>query len=298
MGIHALADQLDVVRVRQHFAQQLAHILRLAKLRFGFPRHHHKFKAAHRVRQRGGDIRTHRIAAQIHVWGAERIVGDIHHNPLIWRGFTFEWHIQRAPDDAAAAVAGHQPLGLHRFTLTVRCLQVQRHFAILLTERLQLAREQATHVGKPRQPFQHHRVYLRLNKRITARPAKLVGHRLDISKAAALGGKKAHRMPWRGVRQHVIDQTDGLQGAQRFIVNADGARIVDQRIELLHHQHLNAHLAEIVRHHQPHRTSSGNRHLHGVLHSGLDIRVYRCHFRTSLRGQNVMAASGEMPLLC
>ncbi|MNI77992.1 hypothetical protein D3C73_1343330 [compost metagenome] len=103
-------------------------------------------------------------------------------------------------------------------------------------------------------------------------------------------------MPWRGVRQHVIDQTDGLQGAQRFIVNADGARIVDQRIELLHHQHLNAHLAEIVRHHQPHRTGSGNRHLHGVLHSGLDIRVYRCHFRTSLRGQNVMAASGETHL--
>ena len=124
MGIHALADQLDVVRVRQHFAQQLAHILRLAKLRFGFPRHNHKLKTAHRVRQRGGDIRAHRIAAQIHMRRAERIVGNIHHNPLIRRGFTFKRYVQRASDVAAAAVAGHQPLGLHRFTLTVRRFQI------------------------------------------------------------------------------------------------------------------------------------------------------------------------------
>ena len=296
MGINALADQLDVVRVRQYFAQKLAHILRFAELRFGFPRHHHKFKATHRVRQRSGDIRAHRIAAQVHMRCAERIVGDIHHNPLIRRGFAFKWHIQRTSDVAGPTVAGHQPLSFHRFTLAIRRFQVQRHFTILLAEGFQFAGEQAAHVGKTRQPFQHHRVYLRLNKRVAARPAKFVGHRLDISKTAPFRGEKAHRMPRRGVRQNIFDQTDGLHGAQRFIVNADGARIVDKGIELLHHQHLNAHLAKIVRHHQPDRTGTGNRYLHGVLHSGLDIWIYCCHFRTSLLGQNAIADPGEAQL--
>ena len=165
------------------------------------------------MRQRGGDVRAHRIAAQIHMRRAERIVGDIYHNPLIRRGFTFKRHVQRASDVAAAAVTSHQPLGLHRFTLTVRCFQIQRHFAVLLAEGLKLAGEQAAHVGKTRQPFQHHRVHLRLNKRIAARPAKFVSHRLDISKTAAFRGEKAHRMPRRGVRQNVLDQTHRLHGA-------------------------------------------------------------------------------------
>ena len=223
----------------------------------------------------------------------QRIVGDIHYNPLIRRGFTFKWHIQRAPDVAGATVAGHQPLGLHRFPLAVRRFQVQRHFTILLAEGFQFARKQATHVGETRQPFQHHRIHLRLNERIAARPAKFVGHRLDIGKAAAFRGKKAHRVPRRGVWQNVLDQTNGLHGAQRFIVNTDGAGIVDQRVELLYHQHLNAHLAKIVRHHQPYRAGSSNRYLRGVLHCGLDIRIYSCHFRTSLLGQNAIAGPGE-----
>ena len=249
MGINALADQFDVVRVRQHFAQKLTHILRFTELRFGFPRHHHKFETAHCMRQRSGDIRAHRIAAQIHMRCAERIVGNIHHNPLIRRGFAFKRHIQRASDVAAAAVACHQPLGLHRFALAVRSFQIQRYFTVLLAKGFQFAGEQAAHVGKTRQPFQHHRIHQWLNKRIAARPAKFVGHRLDISKAAAFRREKAHRVPRRGVRQNALDQPHRLHGAQRFIVNADGSGIVDQRVELLHHQHVNAHLAKIVGHH-------------------------------------------------
>ena len=53
MGVDALADRFDVVRVRQHLAQQLAHVVRLAELGLGFAGHHHKFKAPYPVRQRG-----------------------------------------------------------------------------------------------------------------------------------------------------------------------------------------------------------------------------------------------------
>ena len=37
----------------------------------------------------------------------------------------------------------------------------------------------------------------------------------------------------------------------------------------------------------------GTADLYGVLHSGLDIRVYCCHFRTSRLGQNAIADPGE-----
>ncbi|MNP48863.1 hypothetical protein D3C76_1430110 [compost metagenome] len=53
VGIDAAADQLDTVGVGQHFAEQLAHVLGLAQLGFGFAGHDHEFETAHTVGQGG-----------------------------------------------------------------------------------------------------------------------------------------------------------------------------------------------------------------------------------------------------
>ena len=124
MRIDPLADQLDAIRVRQHFAQQAAHIVRFAELSFGFAGHHHKFKAAHAVGQRGGNVGSHRVAAQVNVRGGQRVVSDIDDDPLIRRGLTFEGDVQRTTNKAGAAVAGHQPVRAHRFPLAVRSFKI------------------------------------------------------------------------------------------------------------------------------------------------------------------------------
>ena len=166
---------------------------------------------------------------------------------------------------------------------------MQGHFVILLAEGLQLAGKQAAHIRKTRQSFQHHRIDLRLNKGVTARPAKFIGHWLNISKTATFWGEKTHRVPRRSVRQNIIDQANRLHGAQRLVINTNRTRVVDQLIEFLHHQHVNAHLAEIVRHHQPDRTGTSDRHLNAMVNSRLDVRVLYCHFSTSRLGQNAVA---------
>ena len=94
--------------------------MRLAELGFGFPGHHHKFKAAHAVWQRSGNIGPHRVAAQIDVRGGQRVVGNIDDDPLIRRGLAFKGDVQRTANKAGAAVAGHQPVRAHRLPLAVR----------------------------------------------------------------------------------------------------------------------------------------------------------------------------------
>ena len=98
--------------------------------------------------------------------------------------------------------------------------------------------------------------------------------------------------------QNIIDQANRLHGAQRLVINTNRTRVVDQLIEFLHHQHVNAHLAEIVRHHQPDRTGTSDRHLNAMVNSRLDVRVLYCHFSTSRLGQNAVARTVQRNLFC
>ncbi|MNL55536.1 hypothetical protein D3C87_1789570 [compost metagenome] len=53
-------------------------------------------------------------------------------------------------------------------------------------------------------------------------------------------------MPRRSVRQHLIDQAERLDGTQRLIVDTNGARVVDQAVELFDHQDFNTHLTKVI----------------------------------------------------
>ncbi|MNP31703.1 hypothetical protein D3C76_1248390 [compost metagenome] len=83
-------------------------------------------------------------------------------------------------------------------------------------------------------------------------------------------------MPGRGVRQHLLDQADGLHGTQRLVVDADGARVVDQLIELLDLQHLHPGLAQVVGDRQPDRAGPDDHYVGGVVGLKL-ICLWRIH---------------------
>ena len=143
----------------------------------------------------------------------------------------------------------------------------------------------------------HHRIDLRLNEGVAPRPAKLIGHRLDIGKAAAFWGEKTHGVPRRGMRQHVIHQPHRLHRPQGFIVNADGPRVIDQCGELFHHQHADAHLAKVVGHHQTNRTGANDGDLSGMLHGGLNIGCRCCHSQRPHDSETARQA-GNLLIMC
>ena len=136
-------------------------------------------------------------------------------------------------------------------------------------------------MGKTLQSFIHDGIHLRLNKRVTPRPAKLIGHRLDIGETAPFRRQKTHRVPRCGMRENMVHQPDALHRAQRFIVDADSPRVINQRLEFFDNQYADAHLTKVVGHHQADRARAGDRDLGGMLYSGLNIRIRCCHFRTS-----------------
>ncbi|MOA07639.1 hypothetical protein D3C78_1273460 [compost metagenome] len=110
-----------------------------------------------------------------------------------------------------------------------------------------------------------YRIDLGLDEGIATGPAELVGHRLDIGEAAAIGGQEAHGVPRRGVRQDLVHQADGLDGAQGFVIDADGTRVVDQLVELLDHQNLDAGLAQVVSNGQSYGARAYHHHVGVVL---------------------------------
>ena len=265
VGVHAATDQVYVVGVRDHFFQQLAHVFRLVQLLFGFTRHHHEFETADAVGQRGRNVRALGVSTQVDVRRGQRVVGDIHHNPLVRCGLTVKTDTQVAAYIAVAAVAGDQVIGTNGFFFAFRRIGHQGDPAAVLGELLDITGEQHLHVAEAAQALVKHGIYLGLDEGVPTRPTEFIGHRLDISKAAALGGQKAHGMVRCSVRQHFVDQPDGLDGTQGLVVDTNGTGVIDQLVQLLDDKNVHACLAEIVGDGQAHGACAQNCYFTGII---------------------------------
>ena len=282
MGIDAAADQLDAVRVRQYLAQQPAQVLRLAQLGLGFAGHHHELETTHAMGQGGGHVRTHGVAAQINMGRGQRVVGDVDHDPLIGRGLAFKADIQAAPHQAVAAIATNQVTSVQAFAAAMLILEVEHHRAVALFETVELTAEQDLDVIEALQAIEQYPVGQRLNERVASRPAELVGFRLNVGEAATLGGQETHGVPRRGMGQHLVRQTDGLESAQAFVVQANGARIVDQAVELFHHRDVDAALSQVIGNHQADRAGADDGNIGGQLQWGRSGCKAHGYLRTAL----------------
>ncbi len=109
---------------------------------------------------------------------------------------------------------------------------------------------------EPLRPFVKYFVDHRLDERAAARPAKFP--RLGIDEGEGLAGhrQEAHLLRWRRVAGDRVGKPDRLKAAQAFVVHADAARIVDQRIALFQHQRADAHRSQIIGDGQPHRAGA------------------------------------------
>ncbi|MPM59718.1 hypothetical protein SDC9_106564 [bioreactor metagenome] len=101
------------------------------------------------------------------------------------------------------------------------------------------------------EPLVEDLIHLRLDEGVAARPAEFVGARLDGGKALAGCGVKAHPVVGRDVGLHLLGKARSLQRAQRLVINADGARVVDHGVQFFNHCHAHAREAQGVGNGQP-----------------------------------------------
>ena len=76
----------------------------------------------------------------------------------------------------------------------------------------------------------------RLDETVALGPAESRIRRGHFGEQPALAVEEPQDLVWHGVRQHPVDQTDRLEGAQSLVVEADTARIVDEGVALLDDQ--------------------------------------------------------------
>ena len=170
---------------------------------------------------------------------------------MVRRGLTVERHAQSTAYIAVTTVTGDQVIGTNSFFDAIRRVHAQGYAGGILIEVVHVTGEQGPHVIKALEPVEQYGIDLRLNKRIAPRPAEFIGHGLDISETATLGREEPHGVPRCGVWQYLVHQAEGLDGAQRFVIDADCTGVIDQLVELFYHQHIDADLAEVVGNCQP-----------------------------------------------
>ncbi|MNB91684.1 hypothetical protein D3C75_387680 [compost metagenome] len=157
---------------------------------------------------------------------------------------------------------------MQAFFAAVLILEVEYHGAGALFKTVELTAEQHFDVVKTLQAFEQYAVGQGLNEGIATRPTELVGFRMDIGKATTLWRQEAHGMPRGGVRQHGVCQSDRLEGTQAFVVQADGAGIVDQAVELFHQGNVHATLPQVIGNHQADRAGADNGNVGGQFQCG------------------------------
>ena len=192
---------------------------------------------------------------------AERVVAHVDDDPLIGFGSAFVGHVECAAHKAVAAVAGHQIARGHVALAAVVALHRDLHARVVLRELLQLMAEQHLHMRETLEALIKNLVHLRLDEGVAARPAELVGAWFDRCEALAARGVETHPVIGGDVRLYLLGQASGLQRAQRFVVDADGARVVDHLVELFDDQHLHASKAQRVGDGQADRACADDDHV-------------------------------------
>ncbi|MCY1222980.1 hypothetical protein D9M72_350890 [compost metagenome] len=253
VGVDALADVVDLVRIGDDLADQRRHVLRARQVFLGLAGHDHELEAADAVRQRGRHIGPLGVAVHVDVRRADRVVAHVYHDPLVGLGTAFERQVERASHQAVAAVCTDHVGGADAHRPACIVGGIDPHAVVVVRERRHTVAQQRAHMREALQAFKQDAVGQRLDKGIAARPAELVGARLDRRKAAPARGDETHPVIGRGVRQQRLRQADRLEYAQRFVIEADGTRVVDDLRELFHQHHADALQAEDIGDHQADR---------------------------------------------
>src|SRR5690606_15747395 len=195
----------------------------------------HELEAADAVRDGDRDIRAARVGGDLDVRVAERVGGQVDDQPAGRGGGAVEAHAHLLAGGAAAAVAADQVAGAPG-------LRARDGGEVDLDVLAGVAAgghgRAPAHLDavEPVERVEQLGVDQRLHEAVALGPAERGVGGGDLGQQAAVGVDEAHDLVRGRVRQHAVDHADGLEGAQRFVVDADAARVVDQRRAFLHHQ--------------------------------------------------------------
>ncbi len=163
-----------------------------------------------------------------------------------------------APAVATDDVAGAQPGGVAVTAAVADIAAVGAEFDVHPVGVFPAARHRAApahlHVREPVQSGQQFGVDERLHESVSLRPAETRVGRGHFGEHPAFGVHEPQDLVGHGVRQHPLDKPDRLEGAQRLVVQAHPARVVDQGVPLLDHHGADALQAKDIGERQADRT--------------------------------------------
>ena len=122
-------------------------------------------------------------------------------------------------------------------------------------------REVDVDVVEPRQPRQEFGVDQRLDEAVAPRPAEVLRAGRDVGQHLPRAVDHPHDVLRRGVRQDLLDDAGGLERAQRLVVQADPAGVVDQFLAGVGDRGGDAVPAEQVGQGEPDRAGADDQHV-------------------------------------
>ena len=114
-----------------------------------------------------------------------------------------------------------------------------------------------------------------LDEAIALGPSEARVRRRHLGEQFPLRVEEPQNLVGHGVRQDLVDQSDRLERAQRLIVQADAAGVVDEAVPLVDHQSANALQAKDVGQGEPHRACPDDDDVHCLSHGQRPSRKSR-----------------------
>ena len=206
MGVDPPPDHVDPVGMRHHPGQHPRQERRILRLLVGLVGVNHELESANSVRDRDRGVRTFRVGTDLAVRVAERIVGDVDHQPPRRRRRSVEGHSHHPAGHAAAAVAADDVARPHA-TVSPSWSTLPPHSTV--TASAACAHEVIGSVPphldvlESVQSAQQFGVDERLHEAIALRPAETRVGRGHFGKHATLGVDEAQNLVGHRVRQYL-----------------------------------------------------------------------------------------------
>ena len=250
------------------------------------PLEEREFEPTDAVRQPDGRVAAVRIAPEDRMRRADRIVRDIDHEAVRGAGLALERDAESLASGRRAALCGDDPA---RALDDLAVGERGDHAIRPLDEVDDLRAEAHATLGKRSRPSEQDPVDQWLHEAVAPRPAELACGRVHLRQDEPVAVDHVDLLVRDGVRQHLVDNAGSLHRPERLVVDADGARVVDELVALLHHEDADAVLTEQVRQRQAHGACADDEDVGGASHPNLRHEVLpedRAAFRAEMVSPN------------
>ncbi len=249
VGVHPMPNDVDPLRVGHHFSEHAPDERGVIRLFVGLIAVNHELEAPDTVRNGYRHVGTAGIRAHFAVRMAEWIIRAVDDQPARRGCGAVERHSHQSSGCAAAAVAADDISGADGFASVGELdRDTSRGFGAVLHRMAPPHFDVVESLKSDKQFGIDHR----LDEAVALRPPEARIGGCHLGEQFPLRVEEPQDLVGHRVRQNLVHQSDALEGAQRLVVQADAAGIVDEVVSLVDHQRPDTLQAKDVRQGESH----------------------------------------------